>query len=279
MAREAAFQERVKRRSAIAYGRALRTRPGGAPKHPSLFFHFPKCGGTSLSEAMYATIPLSQRIGVLDALSTRRATAMLHHDKDDIATCHEDLEFGQQTFDFREGLMLQHMAWDTMLIHGHVFWSDKFETFFKDKYKIVTLMRDPMDRAISNFRMVQRAGIFTGNFKDYVQSDIARRQARVYLRYLVGRNDITDAELPGAINLAKSRIGKFALVGFLDDLDSFLTQYRDLFGVTLRIPKLNAAPSREPDNDPASMAILKELCGPDIDIWNSVRKFSGKTLR
>lgn len=272
MARQASFKDRFSRRFAIARGRAVRTRPGAAPKHPSVFLHMPKCGGTSLSEAMYATVPLNQRIGVLDALSTRRAAAMLHHGKDDLITCHEDLENGQATFDFREGLLLQHMAWDTMLIHGHVFWSEKAETFFGARYKYVTLLRDPLARTISNFRMVQRAGVISDDLETYLDGPVARRQARVYLRYLTGRNDIPDADLPEATALAKARIGKFALVGFLDDLDRFLKDYQALFGVRLRIPKLNAAPDSQPDYDPALLARLAELCAPDIEIWKAARE-------
>lgn len=272
MARKASFKDRFSRRFAIAQGRARRTRPGAAPRHPSVFLHMPKCGGTSLSEAMYATVPLNQRIGVIDALSTRRTAGMLHYGKDDLITCHEDLDHGQATFDFREGLLLQHMAWDTMLIHGHVFWSEKAETFFGERYKYVTLLRDPVARTISNFRMVQRAGVISDDLETYLEGPVARRQAQVYLRYLTGTNDIADADLPEAISLAKSRIKKFALVGFLDDLGRFLTAYQALFGVRLRMPKLNAAPEQQPDYDPALLARLTELCAPDVEIWKTAQE-------
>lgn len=274
MARKAPLKERTKRRLAILNGRSRRTMPGSAPKHRSVFFHMPKCGGTSLSEAMYATVPFSQRIGVIDAVSTRRAAAMMHFGKDDAFLCHEDLEHGQKTFDLREGLFLQHMAWDTMLIHGHVFWSEQADIHFGDTYKYVTLLRDPVARTVSNFRMTQRSGVTEGDMDSYLESDVARRHARVYLRYLSGQNDIAEDDVPEALELAKSRLAKFALVGFLEDTDSFFKSYREIFDVPLRMAKLNSAPDRKPDYPDAQMQRLQELCAPDAALYDYAKTLS-----
>jgi hypothetical protein len=267
MARKAPFRERTARRLAIINGRMRRTFPGAAPKHRSVFFHMPKCGGTSLSEAMYATVPFSQRIGVIDAVSTRRAASMLHFDEDDAFKCHEDLDTGQLTFDLREGLFLQHMAWDTMLIHGHVLWSEKAEKHFADTYKYVTLLRDPMERMISNYRMTQRSGVTDGDIDAYLESDVAKRHARVYLRYLAGRNDIAEEDVPAALELAKQRLSQFALVGFLEDTETFFKKYQDIFGVRVRMAKLNAAPNRKPDYTETQMQKFRDLCAPDFAIY------------
>lgn len=274
MARKAPFRERLTRRAAIARGRLLRSAPGRAPKHPSLFFHLPKCGGTSLSEAMYATVPLTHRIGVIDALSTRRATSILHFDADDLETCHEDGENGQLTFDTREGQLLQHMAWDTMLIHGHVLWSEKAWRHFGHRYKYVTLMRDPMARMMSNFGMAQRNGVVTEDLDSYLSSPMARRQAQVYLRYLCGRNDISQDDVPDALALATSRLTQFALIGFLDQTDAFISAYRDMFGVKLRLPRLNAAKGDTPVPEASQRAQIETLCAPDMELFEAARSLS-----
>ncbi len=276
MARKAPFRERMQRRVAIAGGRAARTRPGGGPRHRSVFLHMPKCGGTSLSEAMYATVPLPERIGVIDAVSTRRAAAMLHFGENDLFRCHEDLEHGQLTFDLREGMLLQHMAWDTMLIHGHVFWSERAEQHFGETYRYVTLLREPVARAVSNFRMTQRAGVVTDDLDTYLDGPVARRHARVYLRYLTGRNDIADDDVPAALDLARSRLEKFAVVGFLDDIAGFMQAYRAMFGVTLRMPRLNAAPDAKPAYTDEQMARMRTLCAPDIALYDHARTLFAK---
>ncbi len=276
MARKAPFRERLTRRARILQGRIVRSAPGQKPAHPSLFFHLPKCGGTSLSEAMYATVPFNERIGVLDAIATRRAVSLLRDGQDDPVKYHEDLEFGQATFEFREGLLLQHMAWDTMLIHGHVFWSETAWANFGERYKYVTIMRDPVARMISNFRMTQRNEIITDDLDTYLQGPVARRHAQVYLRYLSGRNDIPDADVPEALEVAKARLRHFALIGFLDDIPQFLKAYRTLFEVPLRMSMLNAAGGGStPDLSAAHTAAITALCAPDLELFEEARRGQG----
>ncbi|MBE9637056.1 sulfotransferase family 2 domain-containing protein [Salipiger mangrovisoli] len=244
------------------------------PRHRCVFFHLPKCGGTSLSEAMYATVPFNHRLGVLDAVATRRAAAILQFDKDDAQLCHEDLDHGQSVFDLREGMLLQHMAWDTMLIHGHVLWSERAMRHFGKAYRYVTIMRDPVARTISNMRMAQRAGIIGDDLEAYVEGPVARRQARVFLRYLAGRNDIPEEEVPAATELAMARLDDFALIGFLDRQDAFVKRYGEVFGVPLRIAKLNVAPDRKPDYPEPVMQRIRELCAPDIALYERAQKVS-----
>lgn len=271
MARKAPLMERMSRRMAIFRGRATHSFAGRGPRHASLFFHLPKCGGTSLSEAMYATIPFNHRIGVIDAVATRRAAAILNFDEDDKQKCHEDLDTGQLTFDLREGMLLQHMAWDTMLIHGHVFWSDRAWTHFSGHYKYVTIMRDPMERMVSNFRMCQRSGIVTEEFDQYLEGPIARRHAQVYLRYLAGSNDIPAPDVASALQKAHARLDHFALIGFLDRTAAFQSAYKDLFGVRLRLPKLNAAPSDAPKLTEDQTSKIRDLCAPDYDLYEAAK--------
>ena len=271
MARKAPFRERLNRRFSIVQGRARRTLPGGGPSRRSLFLHMPKCGGTSLSEAMYATVPFSERIGVIDAVATRRAAAILNFNEDDGRKCHEDLDHGQMTFDLREGMLLQHMAWDTMLIHGHVLWSERAERHFGDRYDVVTLLRDPVARMVSNFRMTQRAGIVGDDLDAYLEGPVARRHAQVYLRYLAGRNDIAGDEVADALDLARDRLNRVALVGFLDRMDDFVAAYRARFGVRLSPARLNAAPAKAPGYTEAQMARIRELCAPDIALHEHAR--------
>lgn len=271
MARETPFVARTRRRWAIARGRTWRSLPRCAPRAKTVFLHLPKCGGTSLSEALYATVPLYQRIGVIDAVSTRRAASVLHFGKDDPFLCHEDRDTGQRVFDLREAMLLQHMAWDTMLIHGHVLWSPAAFAHFGAEYKYVTMMRDPLARTLSNFRMAQRNGVITGGLEAYLQSDVARRQSQVFLRYLAGRNDIAEAEIPDAIDLAKARLGHFALIGFLERSERFLQRYKEIFGVSLLLSQLNAAPERRPDYPAPLLKRLEALCAADREIYDHAR--------
>lgn len=119
--------------------------------------------------------------------------------------------------------------------------------------------------------MAQRTGVVQGTLEEYLTGDVARRHARVFLRYLSSRNDIPDAEVPAALELAKSRVEKFALIGFLDDIETFFSRYRALFGVSLRMSQLNSAPDRQPDIPPAEMEAIRALCAPDLEIFEHAR--------
>ncbi|WP_344841722.1 hypothetical protein [Celeribacter arenosi] len=236
--------------------------------------HMPKCGGTSVSEAMYATVPITERLAVLDAVSTRRAAALSYHDADDAVLCHEDLARGEEVFGFREQVLLQHMAWDSFMIHGHVLYSERAERHFGPRYAYVTLLRDPVERMISNLRMAQRAGLADADVDAYLDGPLARRHAQVYLRYLSGKQDLSETQIAAAVATAKSRLAQFDVIGFLDDLGSFKRRYRDVFGVRLRIPVLNAAPSSASGLSEDQRARMVQMTAPDRAIFDHARQIS-----
>lgn len=271
VARNLPLIARTLRRARVYGGRAMRTLLASPPRHRSVFLHMPKCGGTSISEAMYATVPFASRVAVIDAVSTRRAAAMLAFGQDDPRLCHEDLPDGARVFDLREAMLLQHMAWDSWLIHGHVLYSARAEAHFAERYKYVTLLRDPVARMISNMRMAQRAGIVGQDIDSYLDSPVAVSHAQVYLRYLSGLNVVPLQDVQANIALAKARLARFAVIGFLDDLQGFQAKYRQVFGVSLSIGRYNEGSGGAPDLTPPQMHRMSALCAPDQEIYAAAR--------
>ena len=267
MARELPLGERTIRRLRVYGGRALR----GATGHKCLFLHLPKCGGTSVAEALYATVPLWARITVLDAEATRRAAAILHSGVDDPLLGHEDLERGAETFRLREEIMLTQMAWGSPLIHGHVLWSEAMERHFGQSYRIVTLMRDPVERMISNYRMARTRGIAPADFGAYLESPLARAHALVFLRYLSGVAHPAEADVPDLLALALARLARFDVIGFLDDLPGFAALYERRIGVRPRIGHYNVGQGSAAVPDAAQMRHIQALCAPDLQIYAQAR--------
>lgn len=268
MARKLPFRDRTLRRARVYSGRLLRSSALGGPACRSLFYHMPKCGGTSLSEAMAATVPLHQRVGVVDALSTRRAAAIEAFGRDDARLCHEDLEHGAAVFEYRERLLLQHMAWDSWLIHGHMLFSEAADRHFGDSYGYVTLLREPVGRMLSNYRMARRAGIVPDDFDAYLDSPVAERHAQVFLRYLSGEWLVRN--IWSATQLAQQRLERFAVVGVLEDLPRFAADYRRVFGTRLAIPSYNRAKGPPLDLTSAQMDRVRALCAADQRIYDHV---------
>jgi hypothetical protein len=256
--------ERARRRARIATGRAGRTAFGQGLAHPCLFLHLPKCGGSSLAEALHATVPLHQRVGVIDAVSTRRAAAVLRFERDDPLLCHEDLEHGGETFALRERILLAHAFWGTRLIHGHVLLSDRVRRHLPVTHRIVTLLRHPVERAISNFRMAAHAGVIPPDPETWLSGPVGRRHATVNLRYLAGRSTVGQAEEAECLALALEALDALALVGFLDRLPRFGAAFADMFGPRIALRRMNRARGAEVSLTRLQRQRLEDLCGPDI---------------
>ena len=233
--------------------------------------HMPKCGGTSISEAMYATVPLGRGVAVIDAVSTRRAAAILAFDRNDPRLCHEDLAHGDKVFDLRERLLLQHMAWGSWLIHGHVLFSAKADEHFGKSYRYVTLLRDPVERMISNYRMAVNGGLVPEGLDSYLETPVARSHSQVYLRYLTGQTVVPEAEVPAKLALAQSRLAQFAVVGFLDDLPAFQKRFFDVFGAQLRIKTYNQGKGQKPTLTAGQSAKIAALIAPDQAIFDMAK--------
>lgn len=271
------LSERTMRRLRVYSGRLARSGPMPGARHKSFFMHMPKCGGTSLSEAMYATVPITRRVAVIDAVSTRRAAAIWHRGVDDPTLFHEDLGEASHLFVMREQMLLQHMAWGSWLIHGHVLYSERAWRHFGEAYKYVTLLRDPVERMVSNWAMAARAGVVPKDLDRYLDMPAARSHAQVYLRYLSGQTMVPEGEMRCAMERAETRLARFDLVGFLDDLPRFRREYRALFGVSLAIGVSNAAPRPHPELTRAQRAQIELLTGPDRILYEKAREiFAGK---
>ncbi|WP_324753944.1 hypothetical protein [Roseovarius sp. Pro17] len=243
----------------------------GSLTHPCFFMHVPKCGGTSVAEALYATVPISERVGVIDANATRRATAIIEGGKNEKLLYHDDLATGTSVFELREKLLLMHMAWGTQLIHGHVLFSDMADRHFGSTYKYVTLLRDPVSRLVSNYNGSVAHGLTTVPFKEYLETDIARYHALTALRYFSGQHLIHPGSEGEAVEVALDVAKKFAVIGYLDDLDKFCADFGEVFGRKPRIFHYNKRSEGAYRPDDSELARCRQLLEPEIRFWDTLR--------
>lgn len=256
---------RFRQRSRLYLGRSLRTVSG--LRQPCVFMHVPKCGGTSVSEALYATVPLHRKIGILDSPSIRSALAIQHSGQDDLSF-HDEGARADDIAAFRETLLLMHMAHRATLIHGHFLFSERAWQHFGDRYRYVTILRDPVARTVSNYRMDRRTGTFAGSFDDYLSSDHGRRQALHKLRYFSGMATVAPQDEPEAMERALRNMERFSLIGFLEDLDGFSRDFAALFGVRPWIPHYNSAGQDKPFAMTTEQRDrLAALSAPDIELY------------
>ncbi len=257
----------LSRRTRLYAQRGLRMATGSGLRHPVLFLHLPKCGGTSLAAALYGSVPLHQRIGVIDAVATRRAAALINFGKDDPVLCHEDLANGHLTFALREAQLLTHMAWNTQLVHGHVLYSSRAMNNFDDRWRIVTMMRDPVARTISNYRMAVGAGVIESDVDAWLEGPVGRSMAEVYLRYLSGCNLVPQDQKDRHLCLALEHFERVELVGFIDDQKTFANRFAQSFGPHLTMPRYNVAKGPEVRLTDRQMDQLRFNCAADLEIY------------
>jgi hypothetical protein len=238
--------------------------------HNCCFYHIPKSGGTSLSEALRAVVPIHRHIGEVPANATRRAASIMHSGADDEIAFYDDGEKAAEVFALREAMLLNFMVKDVALVHGHCIFSSKADLHFGDRYKYVTMLRDPVSRVISNYRAARGAGYVTTEFGDYLDTLIGRSHTTHNLRYFSGRAHVGKKDEADALAQAKAVIDRFAVIGFMDSLGEFLMRFEAVFGARLSIGHYNAG-KKAPDITSVDRRRLEAACEPDLELHEYAR--------
>jgi len=258
--------ERFLRRSRVYRGRVARMVIQAKLKHPCVFMHVPKCGGTSLSEGLYSLVPLNLKIGILDSPSIRRAMALQHFDRDEDKTFHDEGDEVVRISEFRERLLLMHLSHECHLIHGHFLFSETAYRHFGDRYKFVTILRDPIARTISSYRMAKRTDHFRGDFDAFLQSAKGRRMALHNLRYFSGIADVAPGDEAAALEKAKANLARFSVVGLIEEQADFGRRFRDVFGYAPPLGHYNRARDESLEVTADQRKRLEALSWPDLEI-------------
>ncbi|MEY1556947.1 sulfotransferase family 2 domain-containing protein [Yoonia sp. R2331] len=234
-----------------------------------VFHHVPKCGGTSAGRALRKRYLLSQ--ATVKPEESFRAFEMFTGRTDREAMLVDVL-------DLREQMMLYLMAEDVRCVSLHVRFSKTAHDHFADRYKFVTLLREPVARFISHYNWsYQRDGAF-GRIDEpleaFLDTPRARQMGATYGEYFsaqpVGSDFASDASVAAAV----ANLKKMDVVGRLDDLPGFEAQLRGALGVRIKLGHENRKGAARPAHDttitPELRARIATLCAPDISIWKSV---------
>ena len=170
-------------------------------------------------------------------------------------------------------MMLAYMCEDKTLIHGHVLFSPIMWKYFGETYRIVTVMRDPVKRALSNFRMNVATGVLPPDPDQWLDGIQGLNHACVNLRYLSGVADIPRGQEATLLPQAHDALDRLSLVGFLDEMDVFLDRFAAQFGPRPRLYRYNrAAEDVQITLNKQQTARLEQLCAPDIELYKTAYK-------
>jgi hypothetical protein len=240
-----------------------------------IFFHIPKTGGTSVSNAMRQYYRLSQ-FHIKSRASTLAAIP-------DIDSRSGEPGLVEDVQKLRINLILYWAYAGKRFLTGHV-WNDRRLVELKElDYVLVTCLRHPVDRWFSAYFYDRyKTGIHARideDIDEFLQTERAQNLGTTYVRYLGGLREDGNYSSPEALADAKTMLGTIDIIGFLEDLELFRLQIMDRIGVSLKFPHRRSSPVDKAlqDNIKGSEVYRKaveSLCEQDIELFEHARSLN-----
>jgi hypothetical protein len=247
----------------------------GGLKVDCCFMHVPKCGGTSVKHALRRMCPIQRQVGWIEVGPSRRALAFLTDGQSDEFRFHEDGPNAAAIFAFRRGLLAYFLEAGAALVAGHFLFDAPLFERFRERYRLTSIMRDPVERLISHYNQDRRSNYLTDSFEDYLGTRLAWRHATLQLRYFAGIAQIEEGDVEDALATAKRNLEAFHLVGFTENMKKFSDDFAGIFGRRVPIAHYHKATLARPEIDRSVSRRLEALCAADIELHDHARRRFG----
>jgi hypothetical protein len=149
------------------------------------------------------------------------------------------------TLDFREKQLLCFLFDDVRCIAGHVPFCETAYDLFKERYNFITTLREPVSLIISLFfydaTSSEDRWRFDGNIEAFLETPRAALFGTAYAHFFSGLPPDCDPQSRAVIERAKANLGRFTVVGLVDNMANFERRLRDTLGIRLRIGHRNKA--------------------------------------
>ena len=195
-----------------------------------VFHHIPKCGGTSVGRALRRRYLLSQ--ATVSPEASFRAFELFSGGGD-------RQQMLIDVLDLREQMLLYLMFEDVRGISLHVRFSEKAYSRFADRYKFITVLRNPMERFISHYfwswNKDDAHARIEEDFEAFLDTEHARRLGATLVQYLCGLPKEVPTHSDEAVAAAIASLAKFDVVGDISDIASLEATLRETLGVRISI--------------------------------------------
>jgi len=231
---------------------------------PRIFFcHVPKCAGSAASKAIYRNI-------YMGTANSSDFVINLQASRFSSQVCKKDM------MEVREVILSYYLCLPYYRFGGgHCYCRPHLVQKHKDKWKFVTLLRDPVSRWISEYVYnTYKNASWNKNeltLEEYMTSEEGKNTGISYLRYFSSIPKNYNGDVDQFVNEAIANLEQFSVIGVVENLDQWCQMFKDTFMIDLNIPKTNATPNKEVAAKIRSnenlVKQIKELCEPDIRIY------------
>ena len=233
-----------------------------------VFFHAPKCGGTSVHKLLATAFggPAG-----LDPIAAEAAARNL----------------GVSGLEMREAVLAYFVKRSrARFISGHYAYSRRAFAGHEHEFDLITILRNPIDRFLSHyyynrFKDERHHFPIECELQDWLETDQARAAATVFAKLFVGDPAVAktlDAtgrgkDMRAAVSDAIANLSRFAIVGVLEHLDAFESDVRKRYGIRNSIGHLRKSPKagypKFADQPMHVQDRILEMCAPDMTIYET----------
>ncbi|WMN61204.1 sulfotransferase family 2 domain-containing protein [Pseudoalteromonas xiamenensis] len=240
------------------------------------FIHIAKCGGISVDSALRRLLAQPQQPRLCRTTSIAASVATYKGLMDSIDdTC----DFSEHHLKILKGILDHFLTLNHQYISGHWPVDSTLIESFSHKTDFITLLRDPVSRFKSNYIFNKLSNPLSIMKPNNLKTDDLIAEAREIIfgrrgwqmantqtAYIVGQypKNVDDCQ-----NLQEQfllNIKKFKLVGFLEDITNFESQFKSIYGMKLQVREKNKTSSQQKADGKSIISILNNyLSEPNVE--------------
>lgn len=232
------------------------------------FSHVPKCAGSAIAAAIpREAFPLRERM-----LFRNFSVAL---GASEIAASHA----GLPPMKLREYVLAYHLALPQYkYAGGHVHCPPSLVERFGHNWAFVTILRDPVDRWISEYVYNRfKVSDWAKNdlpVEEFIDTETAKMSGQTYLRYFSSLDATSPLPTTAHVDEAVTNLARFSVVGTIEHFNEWMARFRQEIGVSLKVPITNISPNKgEADRIKARPELMREitrLCEADIAVYRRI---------